>query len=106
MPGIFYTGEFYCELVYKLTKIVCTNNFAVQFIKIISHYKKIEYNINVLLGSHPITVDNFPFLFSCTQADLSLYEGSSNLKTFLKMRGLGPDFLFWSCPLRVRLVHR
>ena len=38
--------EFYGDLVYKLKKIVGSNNFSAQFIKIISHYKKIGYNIN------------------------------------------------------------
>ena len=33
--------EFYGDLVYKLKKIVGSDNFSVQFIKIISHYKKI-----------------------------------------------------------------
>ena len=32
--------EFYGDLVYKLKKIVGSNNFSSQFIKIISHYKK------------------------------------------------------------------
>ena len=40
--------EFYGDFVYKLKKIVGSNNFSVQFIKIIFHYKKIRYNINVL----------------------------------------------------------
>ena len=40
--------DFYGDLVYKLKKIVGSNNFSAQFIKIISHYKKIGYNINVL----------------------------------------------------------
>ena len=40
--------EFYGDLVYKLKKIVGTNNFSAQIIKIISHYKKICYNICVL----------------------------------------------------------
>ena len=40
--------DFYNDLVYKLKKIVGSNNFAAQFIKIISYYKKIGYNINVL----------------------------------------------------------
>ena len=40
--------DFYGDLVYKLKKIVGSNNFSTQFIKIISHYKKIGYNINVL----------------------------------------------------------
>ena len=41
-------SEFYSDLVYKLKKIVGFHNFSAQFIKIISHYKKIDYNINVL----------------------------------------------------------
>ena len=64
---------FYGELVNKLKKIVGSNNFSAQFIKIISHYKKIGYNINVLqqaacLVVNSITVGNlkFAFLFNCT----------------------------------------
>ena len=38
----------YGDLVYKLKKIVSSNNFSAQFIKIISHYENIGYNINVL----------------------------------------------------------
>ena len=33
--------EFYGDLVYKFKKIVGSNNFSAQFIKMISHYKKI-----------------------------------------------------------------
>ena len=40
--------EFYGNLVCTLKKIVGSNNFLAQFIKIVSHYKKIGYNINVL----------------------------------------------------------
>ena len=63
----FYTSI----LVYRLKKIVGSNNFSAQFIKIISHYKKIGYNINVLqqtacLVVNPITDGNFAFLFNCT----------------------------------------
>ena len=63
--------DFYGDLVYKLKKIVGSNNFSAQFIKVISHYKKIGYNINVLqqtacLVVNPITVGNFAFLFNCT----------------------------------------
>ena len=35
-------------LVYKLKKFVGSNNFSALFIKIIYHYKKIGYNINVV----------------------------------------------------------
>ena len=63
--------DFYGDLVYKLKKIVGSNNFSAQFIKIISHYEKMGYNINVLqqtacLVNNPITVGNFTFLFNCT----------------------------------------
>ena len=55
---------------YKLKKIVGSNNFSAQFIKIISHKKKISYKINVLqqtacLLVNPITIGNFAFLFNC-----------------------------------------
>ena len=63
--------DFYDDLVYKLKKIVGYKYFSAQFIKIISHYKKIGYNINELqqtacLVVIPITVGNFAFLFNCT----------------------------------------
>ena len=63
--------DFYGDLVYKLKKIVGSNNFSALFIEIISHYKKIGYNIIVLqptacLLVNPITVGNFAFLFNCT----------------------------------------
>ena len=69
--------EFYGDLVYKLKKIVGSNNFSAQLIKIISHYKKIGYNINVLqqtacLLVNPITDGNFAFLFNCTLVDRTL----------------------------------
>ena len=63
--------DFYGNLVYELKKIVGSNNFSAQFIKIIFHYKKIGHNINVLqqtacLVANPITVGNCAFLFNCT----------------------------------------
>ena len=64
--------DVYGDLVYKVKKIVGSNNFSAQFIKLISHYKKIGYDINVLqqtacLVVNPITVGNFAFLFNCTR---------------------------------------
>ena len=63
--------DFYGDLVYKLKRIVGSNNFSAQFIKIISHYKKIGCSIGVLqqtacLVVNPITVGGFAFLFNCT----------------------------------------
>ena len=54
--------EFYGDLVYTLKKIVGSNYFSAQYIKIISRYKKIGYNINVLqktacLVANPITAN-------------------------------------------------
>ena len=40
--------ELYGDLVYKLKKIVGSDNFSAQFINLISHYKKIGCNSNVL----------------------------------------------------------
>ena len=65
--------DIYCDLVYKLKKIVGSYNFSAQLIKIISHYKKIGYNIYVLqltacLVVNPIMVGNFAFLINCTPA--------------------------------------
>ena len=90
--------EFYSDLVYKLKKIVGSDNFSAQFIKIISHYKKIGYNINVLqqtacLVVNPITVGNFAFLFNCRPVDQTSDYDGSNLKTYLFMRWYRPDAL-------------
>ena len=56
-----------------MRKIVGSNNFSAQFIKIISPHEKIRYtyNNNVLqqtacLVVNPITVGNFAFLFNST----------------------------------------
>ena len=61
--------------MYKLKKIVGSNKFSAQFIKIISHYKN-GYNINVLqqttcLVINPITVGNFALLFNCMRVGQS-----------------------------------
>ena len=82
--------EFYGDLVYKLKKIVGSNIFSAQFIKIISHYKKIGYNINVLqqtacLVVNPITVGNLTFLFNFTPVGLT-----SDLRQF-RLKDLSID---------------
>ena len=68
---MFSKMPIYGDLVYKLKKIVGSNNFSAQFIKIISNYKKIGYSINVLqqtacLVVNQITVGIFAFFFNCT----------------------------------------
>ena len=83
--------EFYGDLVYKLKKIVGSYIFSVQFIKIISHYKKIGYNINVLqqtacLVVNTITILNFAILLDCTTAGQTL-----DYMTIPTLRLIGPD---------------
>ena len=54
--------EFYGDLVYKFKNIRGMTDFSDQFRKIIMHYKRIGYNLNVMRQStclviNPITVD-------------------------------------------------
>ena len=66
--------EFYGDLVYKFKKIRGMTDFSDQFRKIIMHYKRIGYNLNVMRQSaclviNPITVDDYATLFNCTPVD-------------------------------------
>ena len=66
-----FEPEFYGDLVYKSKRIVGSNNFSKQFIKIIIHCETSGYNINILqqtacLVVNPITVGNLTFLLNCT----------------------------------------
>ena len=61
--------ELYADLVYKLKKMVDTDNF--------NYFKKIGYYIIVLRQTacvmvNPITVRNVAFLFNCAQAGHTL----------------------------------
>ena len=64
--------EFYGDLVYKVNKLIATNDFSFQFSKIIMRYRRrIGYNLNVMrqsacLGFNPIMVDNYSAFFNCT----------------------------------------
>ena len=67
----FFTFSYVFFTIIYLRRLLALIFFSAQFIKIISHYKKIGYNINVLqqtacLVVSPITVGNFAFLFNCT----------------------------------------
>ena len=68
---IFYSSKMLNVKNKHFKKIVGTNNFSSQFSKIISHYRKIGYNIIVLRKTacmvvNPIKVGNFAFPFNCT----------------------------------------
>ena len=63
--------EFYGDLVYKFKKIKGINDFSFQFRKIITRYRRIGYNLNVIRQSaclvfNPIMVDNYAAFFNCT----------------------------------------
>ena len=60
------------DLVYKFKKLIGSNDFSFQFRKkIITRYRRIGYNLNVMRQSaclvfNPITVDNYAAFFNCT----------------------------------------
>ena len=82
--------EFYGDLVYKFKKLIGRNDFSFQFRKIITRYRRIGYNLNVMRQSaclvfNPIMVDNFAAFFNCTPASGSgvrLYD-CPDIKLFM-----------------------
>ena len=63
--------EFYGNLVYKFKKLTGRNDFRFQFRKIITRYRRIGYNLNVMRQSaclvfNPIMIDNYAAFFNCT----------------------------------------
>ena len=63
--------EFYGDLVYKFKKLTGRKDFSFQFRIIITRYRRIAYNLNVMRQSaclvfNPIMVDNYDTFFNCT----------------------------------------
>ena len=61
----------YGDLVYKFKRIVGKPNFSDQFKKIVKHYIRVGYNLDIMRQSaclvlNPITVYSYGFLFNCT----------------------------------------
>ena len=61
----------YGDLVYKFKTLIRRNGFSFQFRKIITHYRRIGYNLNVMRQSaclvfNPIMVDNYAAFFNYT----------------------------------------
>ena len=66
-----FEPEFYGDLVYKFKKLIGRNGFSFQFRKIITRYRRIGYNLNVMRPSaclvfNPIMVDNYATVFNST----------------------------------------
>ena len=67
--------EFYGDFVYKFSKLIGRNNFSFQFRKIITLYRRIGYNLNVMrqsecLDFNQIIVDNYVAFLNCTPVGL------------------------------------
>ena len=63
--------EFYGDFVYKLKKLIGRNDFSFQFRKIITRYRRIGYNLNVMRQSaclvfNQVIVDNYTAFLNCT----------------------------------------
>ena len=73
-PDFCLLVPFYGDLVYKFKKLIGINDFSFQFRKIITRYRRIGYNLNVMRQSaclvfNPIMVDNYAAFFNCTPVD-------------------------------------
>ena len=91
-------SEFYADLVYKFKKLIGRNYVSFKFRKIITRYRRIGYNLNVMrqsacLVSNPIMVDNYAAFFYCSpMGRASDYDGP-DLKLFIL---IGWDWSFLS----------
>ena len=101
--------EFYGDLVYKFKKLIGSNDFSFQFRKIITRYRRIDYNLNVMRQSaclvfNPITVDNYAAFFNLHAggSGVRLYDGP-DLKLFILV-GWGRSFLSVAWPTGVQLM--
>ena len=66
--------EIYGDLVYKFKKVIGRKDFCFQFRKIITRYRRIGHNLNVIpqyacLAFNPIMVYNYAVFFNCTPVD-------------------------------------
>ena len=91
-------------LTYKFKKLIGRNDFSFQFRKIITRYRRIGYNLNVMRHSaclvfNPITVDNYAAFFNCTPVGQASDSMMARHKA-IHFSCLGPDLLV-RC-----LVHR
>ena len=93
--------EFYGDLVYKFKKLIGRKDISFQFRLIITRYRRIGYNLNVMRQSaclvfNPIIVDNYAAFFNCTPVGRAI-------KLFILV-GWGRSFLFVAWPTGAQLV--
>ena len=92
------------DLVYKLKKLKERNDFSSQFRKIITHYRRIGYNLNIMPQSaclvfNPIMVDNYDAFLNCMASDCN----DPDFKLFILV-GWDRSFLSVAWPNGVQLV--
>ena len=100
--------EFYGDLVYKFNKLIGSRDFSFQFRKIITLYRRIGYNLNVMRQSaclvfNPITVDNYAAFFNCTPVGRASDSDGPDLKLFILV-GWGRSFLSVAWPTGIQLM--
>ena len=88
--------EFYGDLVYKFKKLI--NDFSFQFRKIITRYRRIGYNLNVMRQSaclvfNPIMVDNYAAFFNCTPVGRASDSMMAPTFKVIHFSWLGPELL-------------
>ena len=101
-------SEFYGDVVYKFKKLIGSNDFSFQFSKIITRYRRIGHNLNVMRQSaclvfNPIMVDNNAAFFNCTPLGRVSNYDSPDLKLFILV-GWGRSLLSVAWPTGVQLV--
>ena len=100
--------EFYGDLVYKFKKLKEINDFSFQFRKIITRYRRIDYNLNVMRQSaclvfNPFMVDNYAAFFNCTPVGRASDYDGSDIKLYILV-GWGRSFLSDAWPTGVQLL--
>ena len=85
------------DLVYKLKKLKERNDFSSQFRKIITRYRCIGYNLNIMPQSaclvfNPVMVDNYDAFFNCMTVGRASDYNDPDFKLFILV-GWGRSFL-------------
>ena len=109
----FWNQTFYGDLVYKFKKLKGRNDFSFQFRKIITRYRRIGYNLNVMRQSaclvfNPIMIDNYAAFFKLHAggSGVRLYDGP-DINSMIKLFNLvdwGWSFLSVAWSTGVQLV--
>ena len=86
--------ELYGDLVYKFKKLIGRNEFSFQFRKIITRFRRIGYNLNVMRQSaclvfNPITVDNYSCMLPSSGVRWPRHKA-------IHFSWLGPELLVYS----------